>query len=323
MKKKLTQSLFKHLLFVAFSCIIFLTSCSKDDDYIETSLESPIIQNNPQGGYPLIIKQVPYIKMNMPEEPQKLIYDENKNDVTLSAIKDTIVVIIEGGPTHTLGEDLGQIKGAINSDGLPNHTVVGMRQAHNINPTVFGSGTSFTNANAQEVNIQTIGIVEKVITWLKSNNKVVYLFGHSNGSLIVQNYMSSGKISPNGYVITGTRLKPVQAFIDNYPNNIDVSFTNGITVVTTNVPSDQIPYFNVVSKLQLNHNKNYITLLAGNPMLSNTVYSLSGKDEAIGRIELDEKSFLENNQISTIFEADGDHSDASAGIIPALKFLRL
>lgn len=320
MKQKLTQNLFRYVLLAALSSVSFLTSCSKDDDHIEANPETPVIQDNPQGGYPLIIKQVPYIKMEMPADPQKLIYDENKKDVAISAIKDTVVVFIEGGPTHIAG-DLGQIKEGITSS-FPNYSVVGMRQAHNINLTVFGSGTSFTKDNAQEVNNQTMGIAEKTVMWLKSNNKVVYLFGHSNGSFMVQNYMSSGKTNPNGYIITGTRIKPVQAFLDNYPNNIDVSFTNGTTVVTSNIPANQIPYFNVMSKLQLNHFKNYISLLAGNPMLAKTIYSLSGKDEALGRIEQDEQNFLNNNQIPVIFQADSDHGDASAGVISALQFLR-
>lgn len=261
--------------------------------------------------------------MTMPVDPQKLIFDEKLKDVPLSNIKDTVVVYVEGGPTHDVGADgLITINEGLVAHGLKNYSLVAARQAHNINPTVFGSGTTFTDANAQEVNNQTINILEKVITWLKSNNKVVYLFGHSNGSFMVQNYLSTGKINPNGYVISGTRLKRVQAFFDNYPNNIDISFIDGVTVVPKNITPSELPYFNVMTKLQLNHMKDYKSLLVGKSILSKTVYSLAGKDQAVGRIEKDENDFLTNNKVPYILNADADHGGAAVGVLTALVFFR-
>lgn len=310
------------ILLTALISLGHLTSCSKSEHSDDINYELPIIQDNPkEDGYPIVTKQVPYVKLNPSSEPQKLIYDVNKNDVSLSAIKDTVVVYIEGGPVYKIGDDLNYLTQYITSS-LSNYSLVGLRQVHEMNPTVFGSGSSFTNNNAEEVNDKTLDIANTVISWLKANHKVVYLFGHSNGSFMVQNYMSSNKTNADGYVISATRLKPIPAFVENYPNNIDVKYTNGVTVVTNNVPSNELPYFNVLSKLQLNHMKNYISLLSGNPMLSKTVYLLAGKDEALGRLENDEVDFINDNKIKNIFYPEGGHGDAPNGIVNALKFLR-
>ncbi|NIF05162.1 hypothetical protein F3J23_06870 [Chryseobacterium sp. Tr-659] len=329
MKKELIVSLVRHFTLPAvfLSVILFVQSCHEDNNLNDNNAikhELPIIEDNPKaGGFPLIKKQVPYVRMEMPADPQKLIFDENKKDVAISAIKDTVVVFLEGGPKHEVGYDyVKMIKEEINSKGFINHTVVGLRQAHSTNPTVFGSGSSFTSANAEEVNNQTLNVTEKIIKWLKSNNKTVYIFGHSNGSFIVQNYMTSGKINPAGYIISATRIKPIKAFTDNYPKNIDASFTKGTTVVTKDVPANELPYFNVMTKLQLNHIKNYITLLVGNNMLSKTFYSLAEHDEAVGQIEQDEKNFIITNKIPNIFIPNGEHGEAALGITPALTFFR-
>lgn len=54
-------------------------------------------------------------------------------------------------------------------------------------------------------------------------------------------------------------------------------------------------------------------------MLSNTVYSLSGRDEAVERIEKDE---IEFNKIPVIYNTEGDHGDTVMGILSAIIFFR-
>ena len=300
--------------------ILFISGCKKTE---VLPYELPEIKENSSGGYPSITKQVPYYNIALPTDPQQLVFDEDAKDINISKIQDTVVVFIEGGPTHKAEPaTLKQIKEAINENGFPKYSVIGLRQSHNLNPTVFGSGTGFTANNAQEVNNQTIEIVEKVISWLNTNKKVVYLFGHSNGSFMVQNYMTTGKAKPKGYIISATRLKPAKGFLDNYPNNIDVSFKNGVIVEKKNISQAEFSYFNVLTKLQLNHMKDYKTLLNNNAMLPNTFYSLAGNDEAVGALEQDERDFLKNNKVTHLLVAEWGHGEAALGVLSALARFR-
>ncbi|WP_281231658.1 hypothetical protein [Flavobacterium gelatinilyticum] len=325
--KKIKKSTFKiqqyFILLITVITLSSLTSCSTNDDKNEY-YELPVYQNNPkEGGYPILTKQVPYVNIKLTTEPQKLIYDSKLKDVSISTIKDTVVVFIEGGPTHIASTDaLTNLESIITPSEYPNYSVVAVRQAHNMNPTVFGSGSSFTNANAQQVNDKTNEILKTVISWLKSNRKVVYLYGHSNGSFIVQDYMTTNNTKADAYIISATRLKPVQVIFDTYAKNNDFSFPNGITPVITQIPANELPYFNAMSKLQLNHMKNYISLLANNPMLPKTVYLLSGKDEALGATENDENDFITNNKIAAFQIPNGTHGEAPFAIPNALKYLR-
>jgi hypothetical protein len=216
---------------------------------------------------------------------------------------------------------LSGYSGTIVPNGFPNHSYIGMRQMHEMNPTVFGSGTFFAPINANQVNNQTLDMIERVVNWLKSNNKVVFLYGHSNGSFIVQNYMASGRTSPSFYIISGTRLKTIQDMLSNYPNYIDISYTDGTILNTTNIAEVAKPYFNVMRYLQMNHNKNYTNLLSGNSMLSKTFYSVGFKDEALGRISTDEESFI-NNNCPHVYFPDGDHATSSLGVIYGLQTFR-
>lgn len=284
---------------------------------------------------PLVTKTTSYRKVNYSVNANELAFDGTGNTVDIKSLKDTVIIFIEGGPKHLQGlNDLKYMKEYIlKNDGypgdpsskwyFPNHSVIGVQQMHFLNPTVFGSGKSFTESNAEEVNSQTIEMIDKVVSWLKQNNKVVFLFGHSNGSFVVQNYMSNGKTQPSYYVITGTRLKPLSQFVQNYANLTDVVFPDGITPLMRKIPENELDYFNVLAKLQLNHNKNYISLLAGNPMLLKTIYGLGLKDEALGKVDNDEMSFLNKNMFTTFYFPEGTHGDAASdGIIYALKTFR-
>ncbi|WP_166921745.1 alpha/beta fold hydrolase [Flavobacterium poyangense] len=300
-KRKLERVVFtSFVVFISLVSLVFFVSCSKEDN----NKIKPINEDVPEEGFP-ILKEVPYVSMPVPDELQKLVYNKDNSDVSLSKIKDTVVVYVGGGPIHIVDHEdydlLGKVEDGLKAEGFLNHSVLGMRQAHDINSTVFASGMLFTEANAQEVNDKTVNIIEKVITWLKSNHKIVYLHGHSYGGFVSQHYMSANKIHPDGYVFSGTRMKSVQVFFDNLPKNNHVAFKDGIVPIIEKLKSYEIPYFNVVSKLKLNEMKNYTVLLDGNPMLAKTLYSLGGKDEAVGKIEKDEKDFLVKNKVALLY----------------------
>lgn len=329
--------IFNNIYGVLFIALISQTivSCDTLDSSV---LKKPVIElsTDPNQAYPIVSSQVRYNKMTASANVQDLVFNDTNTDVSLSSLKDSVILYVEGGPKHLVQLEgfkgfkeavLTGLGGALIPNGFPNHSFIGMHQMHEVNPTVFGSGLAFTPQNAEEVNNQTLDMIERVVSWLKSNKKVVFLFGHSNGSLMVQNYMASGRTAPSYYIITGTRLKVIQDMLNNYPNNVDISYTNGTILNTTKIADVAKPYFNVLRYLQMNHNKNYITLLAGNTMLSKTFYSLGFKDEALGKIDSDEQAFINTNCPHIYFPNvyipnSGGHGDASIGIVFALQTFR-
>lgn len=318
----------KLLLFLALVTLTIFVSCEHES----ITLRKPTIEfsTDPNQHYPVVTNQVNYNEMIFSENVQNLIYDETNKPISLNTLKDSVVVFVEGGPKHLIDfQEFGDFKtvvlsgldGAIIPNGFPNHSFIGMHQMHEVNPTVFGSGTSFTPENATQVNQQTLDMIERVVVWLKANNKVVFLFGHSNGSFMVQNYLASGRSKPDYCIVSGSRLKPIQDMLNNYPNYVDFSYTDGTILNTTPVAAVAQPYFNVMRYLQMNHNKNYMNLLAGNPMLPKTFYSLSFDDEALGKIAADEENFIDTN-CPHVYFASGGHGAASIGIIYALQAFR-
>lgn len=324
---------FKRFSIIKISIFAFFSIITISCDNIESSvLEKPVItlSTDPNQPYPVVTNQVRYNEMVASDNVENLVFDGTSNPLSINTLKDSVVIFVEGGPKHSTNiNDFNDFKslilsggnGQIIPNGLPNHSFIGMHQMHEINPTVFGSGTFFTPENAEQVNNQTLDMIESVVEWLKANNKVVFLFGHSNGSLMVQNYMASGRTNPSFYIITGTRLKPIQDMYNNYPNYVDIGYTNGTILNTTNIADVAKPYFNVMRYLQMNHNKNYTDLLLGNTMLPKTFYSLGLKDEALGRISVEEENFINSNCLHVYFP-DGDHAEASTGIIYGLQAFR-
>jgi hypothetical protein len=303
MKYIIKHSKKSFLLLFLFLITLFI-SCEDESSL----LEKPEIafSSNPNQPYPLVTRQVRYNKMIASDNVQNLVFDEGSNSLPITTIKDSVIVFVEGGPKHTIDlNEFNEFKsvvlsggsGTIVPNGFPNHSFIGMRQMHELNPTVYGSGTFFTPNNAEQVNNQTLDMIERVVNWLKLNNKVVFLYGHSNGSFMVQNYMASGRTNPSYYIISGTRLKINQDMVTNYKNYVDFSYADGTILNTTNVQDVAKPYFNVLRYLQMNHNKNYTKHLVGNSMLSKTFYSLGLKDEALGKIDDDEIDFINNNEI--------------------------
>lgn len=310
-----------------FSITLFI-SCENENSVLEKAIIQ--LSSDPNQQYPVVTKQVRYNEMIASDNVQNLVFDGTSNPLSINTLKDSVVIFVEGGPKHSIDiEGFNGFKslvlsggdGNIQPNGFPNHSFIGMHQMHEINPTVFGSGTYFTPNNAEQVNNQTLDMIERVVEWLKANNKVVFLFGHSNGSFMVQNYMASGRTSPSYYVISGTRLKTIQDMLNNYPNYVDFSYTDGTIVNTTNIADVAKPYFNVMRYLQMNHNKDYTNLLLGNTMLSKTFYSLGFKDEALGKISIEEENFINSNCPHVYFH-DGDHGEASTGVIYALQHFR-
>lgn len=294
------------------------------DDFESTTLEKPKFTTTIDlNDLPTISKEVDYNKLNI-AGPQNLLYDDLNSTVNILSLKDTVVVYVDGGPQHTRTEQeqISDIKGLLSSEGLINHSFVVMKQMHNVNPTVFGSGLRFSNDNAEEVNNQTLDMIESITKLLKNNGKIVYLFGHSNGGYMVSNYLLSNREAPNYFIIAGSRLVKIPENIDSYPNFIGVNFIDGLTPTLMSVPNQGRPYFNVLSKLQLNHEKDYVNLLSNNPKLAKTFFSMSFKDVNVGQINATEQVFINSNS-PHIFLPNGSHDDSFAfGLVLGLQHFR-
>lgn len=319
------------ILFIVFLISFLNISCEGDSQD-----ENPLIEfsTDPNQPYPIVTSQVKYSKKNLPVNIQDLIYNNSNTTVKIQNLKDTVVLFVQGGPKHFVDfEDFNQYNSNLTSNnlenrtpvppgtGFDNHSILGIHQMHELNPSVFGSGTNFTLENAIEVNNQTIDIIEVVINWLKSNNKVIFLFGHANGGQIIQNYMSLGRSNPDFYIISGVRLKTNQDIVNNFPNFIDISYADGTILNTISIAETAKPYFNVYRYLKLDLNKNFLDLLSHNSMLSRTFYSLDFKDTKYGKVSIEEQNFINSNS-PHLYYYNGNSNLLNNTLLQGLDYFR-
>lgn len=310
------------LLLFIFTTVIWV-SCNESDQ-VEPN-NTPVIVDNPDLGFPDIEREVDYQPTDIPESPQDLMYNSDMTTpVQLSELADTIVVFLTGGPRYEVDTAGIELVRSLIDLVAPNYSLVGLQQAHFINPTVFGSGSRFTAENATEVNNATLEMLARAITWLKDEGKVVIVFGHSNGSFIAQAYLTTGRMLPDFTGISATRLIDVPQIRSAYTDRMDYYYEDGTTFIPYPVKDQSFPYFNVLSKLQLDNLRNYVYLLNKNPYLARTYYMLGAADEAVGTITQTENQFLDDNNVqNTIITAEGgQHGVVPAGLISAIIYFR-
>ena len=104
----------------------------------------------------------------------------------------------------------------------------------------------------------------------KRSESVVIVLGYSNGSLILQNYLTKDKALADYFIIGATRIIAPPEIVNAYTNKLDFQYVDGTKFTTYTVSSKSMPYFNVLTKLQLDELKNYSSLLTINPSLART-----------------------------------------------------
>ncbi|QDK78354.1 hypothetical protein EXU85_06960 [Spirosoma sp. KCTC 42546] len=311
-------------LFLALA--IVSTSCQVEDNV--NIVATPTFVAIPNSANFNVTKQVSYQPTTIPSDTKTTLfyYDALDKAFDPTALKDTVVLFVAGGPRHVTDTSSTHIidEYVQYSTGNNRWSTVGLKQAHNLNLTIFGSGTTFTDANAEEVRIANLTLMENAVKYLKSLKKAVVLYGHSNGSFLVDSYLADGRTLADYHIMSGNRLIRDTKIVTAYTSGLDYDYgQDGITFKTSAVPTEQKAYFNVLTKIQLSELKDYTSLLAGKSFYKKIAYSLSEYDGAVGRVTEPEIAFFRNNKdIIALNIPKASHGQAVAGLPNIIAIFR-
>ncbi len=256
--------------------VLFLNSCSKDDDSI--------------------IQEEAYQRTQIPENISDIFV--TKGDANAK----TVWIYEQGGPTTELDDvDLSNFPNYDKQFNVYVHQVLTYDKDLRNEELTTGQGEKETAVN--------IEILHKVIQHFKNQGKKVVVFGHSYGAFIVTNYLAEkGTALADKYVIMAGRLDAEQKFYEGLINKKFHYFPDFVTPTLhpTRQPEnnkDRIELFlaGLIMKPRYTQELNSADL-------SKVIYAFANDDSALGRLTTSEKNFLKSKKAEVLEITKGGHS---------------
>ncbi|WP_298418178.1 hypothetical protein [uncultured Kordia sp.] len=244
--------------------------------------------------------------------------NNDDNDLTISEeIKDliyfngnekanTVVINIQSGSDIELVADEVDFlrQNLIDTNSL----LVTVHQAQTLNPTlVDGDDISLNEATA--INIETVDILSRVITYFKEQGRTVHIFGESFGAFVTQELIAEkGMNIADNYLIMIGRLDMNDVIWQGLLERRYGYFENGITpILEDEVAVDNIERNLVMLAAEFASNK-YTQKLNQFQDLSKITYIYGKADEAVGRLTESEVQFLASRN-ANIIVGEGNHDE--------------
>ena len=271
------MSKLSRVLVLAF-IMIFISSCSTDDDLKMLSNDVTQLPNN-------IIE----------------LYIEKGN------INSNIVVLFSnGGPDSNLSADY------FDDLNFSEFHEVYVHQSNTYNEEVIiGLNENLTFERAIKENEVSVEILDKVIEHFNNKGKEVYVVGHSFGALLITSLIADKNPQVEKYLIMAGRLNFPDLVWQGFRDRQGYYFAEGITPTAQNFSSDisekEKREFYARMRLQAGFGKNRYTQLLDDKDLSNVIYAFGEKDEAVGWLTNEEKTFLNTKGATVYSVTDGSH----------------
>jgi len=216
----------------------------------------------------------------------------------------TVLIAVPGGPSTELATDIvDDLAQDISSSGILTVTV---HQAQTLNPSIL-EGNDIALSQAINFNAESIEMLSEVITYFKDQGRTVYVAGISFGAFVTQELIAQKGIdAADGYLIITGRLDINDAMWQGLAEGKNAFFENGITPII-----DDAPFVDAF-------NRNEARMFAGLAMnryteqfntiesLSNITYVYGETDMAVGRLTVEEVSFLQSKN-ANILSGNGGH----------------
>jgi len=242
-------------------------------------------------------------------------YDEIKEYGTFlgDPHRSTVIIHSQGGvPSTRLSDaELIELIQPINT----NEVIVANIRQNQISDSRSLYQSAITTSTADAINNQSVDDLAKVIRHFKSQNKKVYVFGTGFGGYLTQELIVRyGTDIADKYLIMGSRLKIENEFIEPWAEGKSTRMDYDAT--PTQITSYDEP---LMVKANLNRlfaaiaDQNYVELLERKD-LSNVTYAFSDKDEIVGKLGSEEKSFLTEQNVRFI-EAEGSHESGKKALV--------
>ncbi len=251
-----------------------------------------------------------YQATSLPKEVTQLFEQEGdwENDIAF--------VYVQGGPDLQL--NIGP------RDGLhlmPNDSSllkIYPYQGQMLNPDLLACKPLLTEAQSAFENAQSVEILDKVIQYLVSQKKKVFLIGHSYGTSICMEYVHAKNNQAEKVVLMGLDLDEDISSWETLKSGEYIRWENGekpyARVIFGNIPAehpskesfDRVAD-NLTMMVKSNMAKKYTTLYQAADF-KNIISVYSTHDEANGRKSKEELAILKQ-QGTTVVEIEGDHHD--------------
>ncbi|MGI9550676.1 MAG: hypothetical protein ACR2MT_05710 [Aurantibacter sp.] len=215
------------------------------------------------------------------------------------------VVYAQGGPEVFL--DPNEINGVVTITNTEDLLTVNVHQAQTLDPDIIAQGDiDFDEAIAlDQISVENL---EDVIAYLHQSGKKVYLIGVSFGGFLVQKYLADyGTDSVVSILIVASRLNIQEGFWKGFSTGQTGRFeADGVdwSLTDQNDPLDRN-----ISRLAAGVGKNrYIDLFSNLTGLEKLTFVYSTKDDRIGTLDNDEKTFLASKSVNLI-PIEASHSE--------------
>lgn len=238
---------------------------------------------------------------NLPDDVSKLFVTKGNTS------SKTVVIFAEGGPSDELSADDLE---SINLDGFTGFNDflrVYIHQIGTYNSNIFKFDATVAEAT-RETDLNT-EILDRVIKHYKSQDKVVFVIGHSYGAWAIARYIADkGNTSADKFVMMAGRLDIEQKVVDNLFKGNRYFFRDGVTLY--NDPEEratdketELIYFYAGIMI-----KDRYTERIKATDLSNVICVFANDDEQSGRMTASEKNFLKSKNVDLLEIDKGGHS---------------
>ncbi|WP_425075416.1 hypothetical protein [Psychroserpens sp. S379A] len=274
---------FKNTVLIVM-CLVFMCSCSNDDD------------------------RAPSVKTKeISQEIKDLIHFRGDEKA------ETVMVLIPGGPSTEFATDfVDDLAPIFSPEGILTVTV---HQAQTLNPDIV-AGTDITLTQAASFNTQSIEMLSNVITYFKDQGRTVYVLGYSFGAFVTQELIANKGIDiANKYLIISGRLDINDVIWQAAAEGKNGYFENGVTPIVELNPHPNVierNYNRISAELSMNR---YTQLFNTIEDLSSITYIYGDSDEAVGSLTTNEVQFLESKN-TNIINGPGDHTTTFLNLIP-------
>ena len=246
---------------------------------------------------PPVVNPVVYIPTQLPSDTSELYSERRRTD------NDTVLVYIQGGPKNVLTRN--------NLTFLPNNLRYNQIQVHQVqtyNPTLIDSVLT-----AEAVKLETdvsIEIINRVIQYFKTRDKIVVVFGNSYGGWLLLRYLSIfGSNNADKFIITAARLDIESEVYNGLQQNISYIFPDYITPAIAGPqprPGNTEDRLYALLKAVLGPDRN--TQRLSSVDLSNMLFAYAEDDDLVGRLKQPEVDFLISKKVSIVASQGGHGS---------------
>lgn len=261
--------------------LVFITSCNNDDE-----VTTPIVK------------------------PFEAISDI----ATFHGNLDSNIVIVntQGGPVTPLEDNT--LKEFIALSQAQSALFVNVHQEQTKNPDIFKK-KDITFEQAKQYDLKSVAHLKRVVEYFKKQkNKKVYVLGISFGAFMAQELIATYGIDiADGYLIIAGRLNIDKETWMPFSQGKQTKYeydTNGnytITVLGKGTNAEERNMARLASGLGFNR---YTDRLKNSTDLSKITYIYGDRDEAVGKLSVDEIQFLKGKGVKVGVSKGGSHDTA-------------